>query len=654
VKNPFLALFSKHPNLTHTLPIYFLCSGLPFAAIVILRVTGLIPTFEGLAFDTFLRLRPIEAPDNRVVIVGIDDEDLKYLKERDELVVESISDLALAETISKIAAQRPAAIGLDIIRDAPIGKGRAELERVTRSYQNIVELYKVTQPDPSPPALKLPLNQVGFIDGIVDSDGRERRAHFVISAEPDNAYSLPFQLGRLYLERHKLQISKVTDRQIEFGNGRVLNGLIPAPGKYDATEIDGFQTIINYRNHPQPFKRIALRDILTGKDRGESLKDRVVLIGYTATSRGDFSYTNALPVDSVTSKTNPAQIPNIIYGVESHAHVTSQLISYALDNRHNLMLIDRYWDFIWLVSCVVVGLALPELLRRTFGIKSTPLLLISSTIIYLFSIILTMYLLILVGIWVPIAATFITFIISAPLFATLLERERQLDTIAKDRLMTIEIAFEEIHAAPLQTIYNYQKNEHLAPEVREMLAQIRHEIDLVNVKLKKEYSHEEELRSPLGEILAVAFERQIEQIKSEKLPSANAPRNLHGLSSANYLVDFDEIQDNNLTSDNKRQIRSFLEEALRNINKYATGVTRVDILSRTDNEYCYLEISDNGKVTPDLNRRNQGTRDAEKTARSLQGRFIREAVKPNGCKCTLSWKCIDYSLSEYKNGSHLE
>ena len=159
--------------------------------------------------------------------------------------------------------------------------------------------------------------------------------------------------------------------------------------------------------------------------------------------------------------------------------------------------------------------------------------------------------------------------------------------------------------------------------------------------MKKEYSYEEELLSPLKEILAVAFERQIEQIKSEKLPSANAPKNLHTLTSLNYTIDFDEIQDNNFTSDNKRQIRSFLEEDLRNINKYATGVTKVKIISRVENEYCYLEISDNGKATLDLDRKNQGTKDAEKLARSLQGRFVREAVKPSGCKCTLSWKCIE-------------
>lgn len=615
--------------------------------IFILRVTGLITTFEGLAFDTFLRLRPLEAPDNRVVIVGIDDNDLQYLKEHKEhnkLFVESISDLDLAETISKIAAQRPAAIGLDIIRDVPVGKGRAELERVTSSYQNIIEIYKKSDPDPSPPALNLPRDQIGFSDGIVDSDGRERRTTVAVPA--DDAYSLPFQLNRLYLKRRKLQDSKATDRQIEFGNGRVLNGLIPAPGKYNPTDINSFQTIINYRNHPQPFKRIALRDILTGKDSGESLKDRVVLIGYTATSRNDFSYTNALPVDPVTSETTSAKIPNIIYDVESHAHVTSQLISYALDNRHNLMPIGQCWDFIWLVSCVVVGLALPELLKRTFGIKNMPLLLISSMIIYLFSIILTMYLLILIGIWVPIAATFITFIISAPLFATLLERERQLDTIAKDRLTMIEIAFEEIHAKPVQTISNYQKDKHLTPEVKEMLTQIRYEIRLIEEKLKKAYSDEEELRSPLREILDIAFHRQIEEIKSEKLPNANAPKNLYALSSVNYIVDFDQIQDNNLTNDNKRQIRSFLEEALRNINKHATGVTKVSILSKTENEYCYLEISDDGKATLDLSCKNQGTKDAEKTARSLQGRFIREAVKPNGYKCTLSWKCIGIDIEK--------
>lgn len=44
--------------------------------IVLVRSTGLLQSQEWLAFDQLLRIRPNEAIDPRVVIVGIDEEDM--------------------------------------------------------------------------------------------------------------------------------------------------------------------------------------------------------------------------------------------------------------------------------------------------------------------------------------------------------------------------------------------------------------------------------------------------------------------------------------------------------------------------------------------------------------------------------------------------
>jgi CHASE2 domain-containing sensor protein/two-component sensor histidine kinase len=616
----FSSLFPKFSHLRPNFFLYLLYLSLPFALIIPLRATVLIQHFEWLGLDTFLRLRPIEQPDDRVTIIGIDDEDLKYLDRNKELAVDSISDRALARTLEKIAAHHPAAIGIDIIRDRSVSEGRSELEKVAQHYHNIVGIYKAYPPDASqPPTLGLPPAQNGFADQISDEDGRERRA---IIAEPQaNHYSLAYHLSRLYLANNQIQITAVSNREIKFSNGKVLNSLIPAPGKYDRQDLNNFQTLINYRHHPQPFQKISLRDILTDKYQPQLLKNQVILIGYTTTSSPDFIYTNAIHTASLAG--DRVKIPSTLYGVESHAHITSQLISQAIDNRSNLMPLNTIQDMIWLIFCIGWGLILLKFIR----IKSTPTLLIISIIIYLLTIVSIAYMLILLGILVSIFDVFLTFIISAPILATIQERQHQLTLLADVRLDTIRIAFENIHAIPLQTIAIHQKSS--PPEFRDILDRIDREIRAVGAKLEEQYQHEEELLAPLDELLNLTFDRQINRPQLKYLRSLNL---------ANYIVSFDEIRDDCLTSDNKHQICNFLAEAICNIDKHAIDVTRVWITSDITGNYCYLKIRDNGHTTTQPNHKNNGIKNAEKLARRLHGKFTRELVSPHGYKCTLAWK----------------
>jgi CHASE2 domain-containing sensor protein len=631
------SFLSKHPNLSHNLShtrlIYLLYLSLPFALIIPLRATGLIQPFEWLCLDTFLRLRPIEEPDNRLTIVQINDSDLTYLQEINELEVDSISDRALANAIEEISVNNPAAIGIDVIRDISVGKGREQLKQIVHSHRNVIEIYKAYPPDPSPSpsALGLPPEQSGFVDGLNDADGRERRA---IIAEPISyKYSLPYHLTRLYLANQNIQIVSASKDLVKFSNGKDFPSLIPVDGKYDRDDINNFQTLINYRHNAIPFQKISLKDILTKSYKSELIKNRVILIGYTATSRGDSINTNAILDPQQTKEPDQtehqAKISNILYGVESHAHITSQLISYALDRRVNLMPLNDIYDAIWLISCIILGLLVPKIIAKVTSTKNTSTLFIVSLVTYLSGIIFLMFVLILLGIWVPIAATFLTFIISTPLLATIQEREHQLILVANDRLNIIRRAFTEIHAVPLHTIFNYKKTLNLPQETVNKLEQIAQEINMVAAKLEKEYQSQEDLSDPLKEILSIASDTQQQILREGYLKS----------TSVKYVISFENIRDDNLSSDDKREIITFLEESIRNIDKYAIDATRVTIDSRVDGDYCYLEVSDNGKTEADLNKKNNGTKNAEKLAKKLRGKFHREALKPYGYKCTLSWKC---------------
>lgn len=48
-------------------------------AVILLRLTGVLQTLELGAYDQYMRWRPPEARDSRIVIVGIDEDDLKFI-----------------------------------------------------------------------------------------------------------------------------------------------------------------------------------------------------------------------------------------------------------------------------------------------------------------------------------------------------------------------------------------------------------------------------------------------------------------------------------------------------------------------------------------------------------------------------------------------
>ena len=47
------------------------------AVVIITRIAGLLQPLEWLAFDSFLRIRPEEPIEERIVIIGINEADIK-------------------------------------------------------------------------------------------------------------------------------------------------------------------------------------------------------------------------------------------------------------------------------------------------------------------------------------------------------------------------------------------------------------------------------------------------------------------------------------------------------------------------------------------------------------------------------------------------
>lgn len=98
-------------------------------------------SWEWMLLDTMLRLRPIEKRDEHIVIVGIDEKDITWVKQY------PIADEKIAELLTKLETYKPLAIGLDIFKNVPVEPGGEQLAQVLRSNSNIIGIEKFYHPE---------------------------------------------------------------------------------------------------------------------------------------------------------------------------------------------------------------------------------------------------------------------------------------------------------------------------------------------------------------------------------------------------------------------------------------------------------------------------------------------------------------------------
>jgi adenylate cyclase len=143
-----------------------------------IRLIGAMEPIELAMLDQFFRWRSPEPEDTRIVIIGIDEQDVRQYKW-------PIDDALLAKLVDKVRQQKPRAIGLDLARDLPVGQGYAQLEKVFKTTPNLVGATKkadlvasnfaISSSNIDPPPALAALDQVGAINLPVDADGRVRR-----------------------------------------------------------------------------------------------------------------------------------------------------------------------------------------------------------------------------------------------------------------------------------------------------------------------------------------------------------------------------------------------------------------------------------------------------------------------------------------------
>lgn len=312
--------------------------------LLILRLAGALQFMELVALDQMFRLRPVEPTDPRIILVTVDESDIKQLGQW------PMSDAVLARVISSLKQQQPKVIGLDIVRDLPVEPGHQELVKVLTSTPNLIGVEKIIQTAHGEviqaPSLLKQRDQVSSIDLLLDKDGRIRRSLLYLRDQDNQSiFTLGARLALLYLKDKGISLQPINSEQTKFRLGQVtFTPLQSNDGGYADINAGGYQILSHFPNFQTGFHRISLTDVLQGRIPPNLMRDRIVLIGVTAESIGDRFFTSYT--------TNAIKAPA---GVEVHALLTSQLLSAALDGRPLLKVWSEPMEWLWIIVWSMIG-----------------------------------------------------------------------------------------------------------------------------------------------------------------------------------------------------------------------------------------------------------------------------------------------------------
>lgn len=372
--------------------------------VILLRCLGLLQSFEWAAFDQYLRLRPPEAQDQRIVIVGINEADLQNIRQP------IISDTIYAQLITKLKLQKPRAIGLDIYRDLPVEPGHQDLVRVFNSTPNLIGIEKVVgdsrrEAIPPPPALKAK-GQVAANDLILDADNKVRRGLlYVQSAKGKEVFSLGLYMALLYLNQEQI-MPQIVEGTKNWRLGKTTFLPFEAnDGGYVKADAGGFQLLLNYRGKSRHFSSVSLTDILQDRAPANWGRDRIILIGGVGESFPDLHFT---PYSNRLSAFSERMA-----GVEIHAELASQILSAALEGRPLIKSWSEPLEWLWIGFWAIVGSLLSWRGRYYNGVNNFSFYRLNAAIFAAVFLVGSTYGAFLSGWWLPVIPATLGLIISA-------------------------------------------------------------------------------------------------------------------------------------------------------------------------------------------------------------------------------------------------
>lgn len=298
---------------------------------LILRLLGLLSSLELTAYDFFMR--PVKT-DDRIVIVGIRDDDL------DKWQTTELSDRKLLKILEKINTANPNVVGLDIFRDE-LQKDPEQVDKAQEHYNALVDYLEKTSnktvsiclsnaraSDPgSRPPFEINDNNrslIGFSDIIEDphkESTRIRRQLLRMNARASACNinrSLSYRIALTYLKNEKGITEEATDLDYIKLDKTIFVPVFSGTGGYSSDIDDGGQQIlINYR--VKEFKEVSAFEIYNTSENSELLEElnnKIVLVGYISNEGPNLSNTDVhnTPIGKVA-------------GVELQAHMVRNIIS---------------------------------------------------------------------------------------------------------------------------------------------------------------------------------------------------------------------------------------------------------------------------------------------------------------------------------------
>lgn len=401
-----------------------LLAGVAVTGLVMgVRWVGLLQPSELQAYDHLMQLRSREHReyvDPRILVVEITEEDTnKYGY--------PLKDAKVVELIKKLEQSQPLAIGLDLHRYEPREPGRKELIALFRENRNLFTVcaYRTTNKSYAPPRefSEEQLNyQVGFSDLLRDSrsessvqipDVRRQLLSYdqqlsTSSSACTTPFSFSFHLAFQFLYDKTGKGIEKNQENWQVAN-KVIERLAVRTGGYQNLDGESYQILINYRSS-QPAKAVSLTQVLDGQVDRSFVKDKVVIIGMNPRSSLEIFYT---PLGKM-----PA--------VWIHAHMVSQIISAAMDDRPLLKVLPQWgaiqWgDALWVWLWSLAGGLLAWGCRRSF-------LLLGLTSAGTIWILQKICLIILIqGIWMPLVPSALSFLLAggSSLIYTFYQRRQQ-------------------------------------------------------------------------------------------------------------------------------------------------------------------------------------------------------------------------------------
>nr|WP_242038928.1 CHASE2 domain-containing serine/threonine-protein kinase [Anabaena lutea] len=289
--------------------------------------------------------RPEEPLDRRILLVTITQDDL--IQEKWPLSDQTINNL-----LAKLESYQPSVIGLNIYLP-----NQKNLATHLQHQDNIIItclLSNTGRTEVTPPS-NFPMENIGFDDIVTDNSTDQilrRSLLFTDVTHTDNKCQTRFSFAALlaitYLQKQGIEYDFTENGEFKIGQ-TLFPRLDSNAGNYQQTDAYGYQILLNYRHPNYLAQQVTLTQVLKGQVNPNWIKDRLVIIGTTASSVHSGFYT---PYSALSDQS--PRMPRVFI----HAQVASQILSTVLDGRPLMSYWPDWAEFLWIWGCSLVGGAL--------------------------------------------------------------------------------------------------------------------------------------------------------------------------------------------------------------------------------------------------------------------------------------------------------